>query len=562
MSFPATIHTAVGPSLIGKVSRLFNNSATDVLSELLQNARRAGASRVAIDVASDDGRSLLVIRDNGSGIDDPAKLVTLGESGWNGTIAHREDPAGMGVFSLAGRHVEIRSRAKAAGRSWRVIIPPDAWENGTPLNIEPSEIDAGTEIRIDMPEAWTKEIAGAAANAAQYYPLPVRFDGTDLKRGDFLKDALRIEHWQGCRIGVFHDRGHYPSAYPRINFHGLTVLCPMPSVSEVEGEGQWHVRVDIIDAPALQLVLPARKEMVQNAALGHLREAAERAIFRTIAHAGSHRLSYPQWSRARELGITLPEAQPWLSAWLPRTADGNGHAEGERTAGVPMILFPQSEPPIEQCAARVLKDGEPLGGALVREVPAFEGYAWYDALPCIASLVFRIEGEAGTFTHEEGQSLPDGLESGRVASIMLEIAVSSSRPSAEDTKPYALPVDVLVVPDDGWSADLDQTVILLSPDSGIDPAALTDLLENACFCAGDDVENDSWQTQQSNFLMEARQIATTLLLGEDAAIIERIRAVIRDEAGWLIPEGRRISMVAGRDRIDLAFIEDPLPRTD
>lgn len=32
MSLPATIHTSVGQSLIGKVSRLFNNSVTDVLN--------------------------------------------------------------------------------------------------------------------------------------------------------------------------------------------------------------------------------------------------------------------------------------------------------------------------------------------------------------------------------------------------------------------------------------------------------------------------------------------------------------------------------------------------
>ena len=46
----------------------------------------------------------------------------------------------------------------------------------------------------------------------------------------------------------------------------------MPSVSEVGADQCWHVRVDIVDAPALQLVLPARKEMVQNAALAELRE--------------------------------------------------------------------------------------------------------------------------------------------------------------------------------------------------------------------------------------------------------------------------------------------------
>ena len=44
MPLPLTIQTAVGQALIGKVSRLFNGSVSDVLHELLQNARRAGAT--------------------------------------------------------------------------------------------------------------------------------------------------------------------------------------------------------------------------------------------------------------------------------------------------------------------------------------------------------------------------------------------------------------------------------------------------------------------------------------------------------------------------------------
>jgi hypothetical protein len=427
MSLPATIQTSVDQSLIGKVSRLFNNSASDVLNELLQNSRRAEANRVEIDVVDGDGGSILIVRDDGSGVDNPTKLVRLGDSGWGETIARREDPAGMGVFSLAGRHVEIRSHARGADKGWRVIIPPEAWETGVPLAIEPWEIDVGTEICIDMPEAWRTDLANAVTNAARHYPSPVLFRGEELKRTDFLAGAVRVEEWQGCRIGIFHDRGHIPSSYPRINFHGLTVSCPMPSISEVDASECWHVRVDIVDAPALQLVLPARKEMVQNAALARLREASERVIFRTIACAGCHRMAHAQWLRARELGIDLPEAEAWLSAWFPRNADGQGMPIGERVAGMPMVLFPDAEPPIEQCAARVLCGGEALGGALVRAVSEFEGYGWYDALPRISALSFRIETDGGTFLYEEGHTLPDTFQSGYVAAIALDVTVGPDR---------------------------------------------------------------------------------------------------------------------------------------
>lgn len=557
MSLPRTIQTAVGQTLIAKVSRLFNGSVTDVLNELLQNSRRAGATRVDIDHFDLAGGPTLVVRDDGAGIDDPAKLVTLGESGWIGDIAHREDPAGMGVFSLAGHRVEVRSFSVAANQGWRVIISPDAWETGKPLDIEPCSIDRGTEILIDMPETWNEALAPAAAKAAKHYPLPVHLGGKPLARTDFLADARRIEDWNGCRIGVFHDRELHSSHDPRINFHGVSVPCELPHVHEIEGQYAWRVRVDIVDAPALQLVLPARKEMVQNAALGQLRQAAEQAIYRTIATNGSHRLPHEQWKRAATLGIALPEAEPWLCAWQPRITDGHGIADGNRIAGEAMILLPTEEPHIEQCADRALRTGKPLGGAPVREVHALEGYVWYDALPRVTGLTFHVDSEAGVYDYDADTALPDGIESGRVGTISLELAVSASRGPTAQCEVLALPTDILIAPDDAWCADIDQTVILLTSETTISPMSLAVLLDAACFSPGDDCGDDSWETQHSYFQKRARHIANELLLDGETAIIERIRDALWDEVSWLVPDGRKISIVAARNEMTVAYMPTP-----
>ena len=116
---------------------------------------------------------------------------------------------------------------------------------------------------------------------------------------------------------------------------------------------------------------------------------------------------------------------------------------------------------------------------------------------------------------------------------MLDVTVAPSR-RGDGAASHAFAADVLIVPDDGWSVDLDQTVILLSAGHAVTPNDLACFLEAACFCARDDVDDDSWQTQQHDFVVEARQIANALLLGEDAAVIERIRDVIDDEIKWLI----------------------------
>jgi hypothetical protein len=130
MPLPTVIHSQVDPAAITKVTRLFNNTLDSILTELIQNARRAGATTIDLDVAEAEDRQWLIVADDGAGIADPAVILALGRSGWDGDIAAREDPAGMGVFSLAGRHVEIRSRSCAGGEAWRVSIAPGDWESG------------------------------------------------------------------------------------------------------------------------------------------------------------------------------------------------------------------------------------------------------------------------------------------------------------------------------------------------------------------------------------------------------------------------------------------------
>src|SRR3546814_11058540 len=68
---------------ITKVTRLFNNTIGDVLAELIQNARRAGASLLALTTSEHNGRTWLSVTDNGAGIEDPSVLLAFGGSGWD-----------------------------------------------------------------------------------------------------------------------------------------------------------------------------------------------------------------------------------------------------------------------------------------------------------------------------------------------------------------------------------------------------------------------------------------------------------------------------------------------
>src|SRR3546814_1712664 len=97
----------------------------------------------------------------------------------------------------------------------------------------------------------------------------------------------------------------------------------------IERDRQWSAKVDIVDAPQIHLVLPARKEVVENSALENLRTAIRIAIYRHIQSLGSHRLSHTSWCDAEALGVHLPPASPILEPWTPAQADSDSDLDHE-----------------------------------------------------------------------------------------------------------------------------------------------------------------------------------------------------------------------------------------
>lgn len=80
-----------------------------VLGELMQNARRAKAIWVAFHYEEAAGR--LIVEDNGIGIADLQRLLTIAESGWDAETVAREHPFGMGFLAVvyAAEHLTIES---------------------------------------------------------------------------------------------------------------------------------------------------------------------------------------------------------------------------------------------------------------------------------------------------------------------------------------------------------------------------------------------------------------------------------------------------------------------
>ena len=553
MPLPVTIHSAVSPDAIRCASRLFSGDSRDCLHEMFQNARRAGAPCIAGELTVQDGRSLLHIRDDGCGIDDPAALLMLGHSGWGDDIARNEDPAGMGMFSLAGRTVEIQSFSPSAATAWKVQIPAHAWDSGVPLAIAPAMIGWGTLISIELPPDWKQGLSATVADATRHYPLPVTLNGALLLREDFLKDAMFVENACGCRIGVYDRDPDWPGDH-RINFHGHRVKCALPMVREEMDSGRfWTVRIDIIDAPEIHLVLPARKEVIDNAALKALRQAAERILYKAIATRPDHRLPFTAWQRACELGVTLPQARSGLAIWRPQTAD-DCHGRSSRMIAPEgaMLIVPSLEPDIAQALA-LARGKSPIENVqLVEAEDALQGYAWYDTLPVIRDIALCIDREGAVHRFDEDMCLPADFACGLVDRIVIELTVYETGRKDAPHSVHSIEIPALVCRNGGW--DIEEAIILATRDGGITPDRLSRIIYATLFCAADDRDCDSWDTQSRSFEREARQHATHILLGEDAATLEAINMSAWDNLSWLIPLDRKIVIHAERGAITVDFL--------
>lgn len=547
---PATIATAVAPETISKVTRLFNNTAFDVINELFQNARRAGAQCVSVSIQTSGADTFLHVVDDGHGIADPASIVTLGRSGWSDETRRAEDPAGMGVFSLAGRNVIIRSYSRPDRQGWMAHIPATAWETSRPIAITSDPIACGTAITVCVPGEWVRTLRDDITRAAKHYPVAVLLDGEALPYEDWLADADHVEEWNGTRIGVFRKNpSHYSSRDHRLNFHGVTIPCALPFVQEVDRGGHWIAKVDIFDAPQIQLVLPARKEVVENAAIADLRHAVHVAIFRAIAAQDRHRLSFHDWRAARDMGVTLPEAAPYLFTWSAPAADSSRNYEtGMRETDPAMVLMPDFDALVAQPVQSAVAAQNPFGGPLVEAQDAFTGYGWYDRLSRVEDVVFRVTQGDRTFTISDSKEAPIEAEDGFVEAITLLATIGQAGVLAT----VECEADVAFAPDQFSCNSVDETRIFVLRGTAMTAQDVADLFENAIFYASEDSDADSYETQQERFRADAAERIIGLLEGDDAALENSIRARLFNHR-HLLPEDRTVTIVMSRDRLDIGI---------
>lgn len=168
-----------------------------MVGELMQNARRAGATKVAFEF--DPEHSTLTVVDDGHGIRDFQALIQLCESSWDEQTMLSERPFGMGLFSLlfAARQVTFRSCGKRLTVALQDVIDkraldvvPDVDGPVAGTRIELADLSTAlmqTVYAVPALRALVPQLAGyALCNAIRVracgFPIPVFINGIEMER--------------------------------------------------------------------------------------------------------------------------------------------------------------------------------------------------------------------------------------------------------------------------------------------------------------------------------------------------------------------------------------------
>jgi len=524
MGTPALIRGTVDVGILQKADRLFRNDDKGTFIEILQNARRAGATRVDVtleEISTEPIHCVVTVEDNGIGIESFQNLVTLGRSGWDQETQDTEDPAGMGFFSLCQSGVEVTSLSKT------VTLTREVFLGNADAEVKDHDYIAGTRLRFTR-SSTRLGLSAVLASVANFCPLDVYLNGQILPQHDFLAGSIYREEIDGIEVGFAIRFEHNFTGYrdDNWNFYGALIRESFPSFAGILSDDHkgpplaLHVRFNVRETGRIKLQLPDRRNVIESEFLVEFKRKATAAAYRCFLAQAQHALPYRNWKEAFQLGIQLEEAVCLLTAWSVSARDDNmeplfGYGETKIVSTLDKALLVRSELTDQYTFQAALHSGAELDFVLYEEKPEYQGYSWYDRLPRLTALEVLLDGVLyAECTKESVAARPKTME--------LKITIEEPE---HDSKTVSIPALVHVDTEDEYGVDPIFVVIQDSPwDKGNEePFSLHEFLMWATFWSSDDVENDSWQTQYDHHDDLVTEIISRYLHGPRASLTSQIR---------------------------------------
>ncbi|HNB42654.1 MAG TPA: hypothetical protein PLL72_00515 [Burkholderiaceae bacterium] len=211
----------------------FSNRTT-FLTELMQNARRAGASYVRF--LLDSTSNTLLVEDDGCGVDDFGALLRLCESGWSEAVQESDAPYGVGFLSaiMASEHFEVTSKRGT------LVADTDQLLAGQPAAVTSDTVVSGTRITLKLRHRIDR-LGAQLADVAVGFPIDVYFNGTCMSRHVSTNNTPYTTEIPG--VGVLTWTGHDGGVTTLLQ--GLPVRVESQSYSyNTAYNPQWGLHLD------------------------------------------------------------------------------------------------------------------------------------------------------------------------------------------------------------------------------------------------------------------------------------------------------------------------------
>ena len=287
------------------------------------------------------------------------------------------------------------------------------------------------------------------------------------------------------------------------------------------------MRAEVIAWPeGLELDGDVRNTVVENEAVEHLRQLAEKVLFEALGSAArTPGLSDADLERARKAGVDLAPAAR-LRPWRPAVEGSNG----TRARAAQPVQVGEDGLVVDFDAPQPAREGQMLyraaaragiAGRLFAPEPATRGQRWYATLPRIVDV--RTKVRVGDETRDADDELAASwtADRRRVDAIVVEARIVSADGAERTMK---LPTDVAI--GGGREAfDVDDKAVVLAEDAQIDLDELTTLV--MATSTGEGADSDSGE-RYGDFGMAAEYVAARALEDREAADRRQIARAVRN----------------------------------
>lgn len=314
--------------LLPEVPRFFP-SFESVIGEVLQNAQRSGASEVYVE--HDAADNSLLIRDNGTGLDVPERLLTVGDAGWEPSRVI--DPAGMGAFATLRPEYVRKVIYESHGRwNWLLSVTPEVLTGGAAtLTDLPSDGRSGLSVRLHLADGLADlDIGQVLRRSRGYYPFKLLFRNgageeeridPDYEWQPELVLDLPVGRFEWNSRQWYHHRRHETVwEYRRVSSQSLERALESaarrqtyPALAQALVDAQFRWFID--PAGGVRPKLPDRHELLDDAALAQAAQGIVDALVGHVLSAGREAMaSWPDRFELKDVGQSLhiPAQLLWL----------------------------------------------------------------------------------------------------------------------------------------------------------------------------------------------------------------------------------------------------------